>query len=31
MTVTMIKRRHDDLTLHPTGLMHARALFEARG
>jgi quinol monooxygenase YgiN len=31
MTVTMIKRRRDDLTLHLTGLVHARALFEARG
>jgi hypothetical protein len=29
MTVTMIKRRRDDLTLHLTGLVHARALFEA--
>jgi hypothetical protein len=31
MTVTMIKRRRDDLTLHLTGLVHARALFDARG
>jgi hypothetical protein len=31
MTVRMIKRRRDDLTLHLTGLVHARALFEARG
>jgi hypothetical protein len=31
MTVTMIKRRRDDLTLQLTGLVHARALFEARG
>jgi hypothetical protein len=31
MTVTMIKRQRDDLTLHLTGLVHARALFEARG
>jgi hypothetical protein len=31
MTVTMIKRRRDDRTLHLTGLVHARALFEARG
>jgi len=29
MTVTMIKRRRDDLTLHLAGLVHAR--FEARG
>ena len=27
----MTKRRRDDLTLHPTGLVHARTLFEARG
>ena len=26
MTVTMIKRRRDDLTLLLTGLVHARAL-----
>jgi monoterpene epsilon-lactone hydrolase len=27
----MIRRRRDDLTLHLPGLVHARALFEARG
>jgi len=31
MTVTMINRRRDDLSLYLTGLVHARALFEARG
>jgi hypothetical protein len=31
MTVTKIKRRRDDLTFHLAGLVHARALFEARG
>ena len=31
MTVTMIKRRRGDLTLHLTGLVHARDLFEALG
>ena len=31
MTVTMIKRRRDDLTLRLTGLVHARTFFEARG
>jgi hypothetical protein len=30
MTVTMIKRRRDGLTLHPHGLVAACALLEAR-
>jgi hypothetical protein len=31
MTVTMLKRRPDDVRWHSTGLVHARALFEPRG